>query len=174
VAHSLLSGASLAVSLDSPDVIKELNSVGIMEEAGIRCVQKQWEAVLWSMVQTTMSLVDPNCRAGWADKLDFLHYVKIKTVPGGIPKLEWPAGSGPAPDTHILEAVLPGDCEFLDGVVFRKSLPHKQMRDKIENPRVLLLDGTPHCLPFQRFLSAPVFQLASPLPYRCSRIRCCK
>jgi hypothetical protein len=110
----------------------------------MRCIQRQWEDALWSMIQTTMSLVDPNSRAGWADKLDFLHYVKIKTVPGGIPKLEWPAGNGQSPAAKTLAAFLPGDCEFLDGVVFRKSLPHKLMRDKIDNPRVLLLDGGPH------------------------------
>lgn len=136
----------LAAALESPDVVKSLYAAGITEEAQVRAVQKQWEGVLLGLVQTTMSLVDPNCRAGWADKLDFLHYVKIKTVPGGVSKCEWPVGAAPAPPTPVLESVLPGDCEFIDGVMFRKSLPHKQMRDNIELPRVLLLDGAViHC-----------------------------
>lgn len=136
-----VSGAGLCAALDSPDVVKALYAAGLTDEAQVRAVQRQWEGVLFGLVETTMSLVDPNSRAGWADKLDFLHYVKIKTVPGGVSKYEWPTGAGPPPPQTVLDSLLPGECEFIDGVMFRKSLPHKQMRDNIEHPRVLLLDG---------------------------------
>ena len=33
-----------------------------------------------------------------------------------------------------------GGCELVNGVMFRKSLPHKAMRTEILSPRVLLLD----------------------------------
>lgn len=79
-----VAGWSLAQALESPDVVKSLQAVGLVEDYQVRVVLKQWEVVLHGLLLTTMSLVDPNARAGWAERLDFLRYVKIKTVPGGV------------------------------------------------------------------------------------------
>ncbi len=38
-------------------------------------------------------------------------------------------------------SLLPGECEYINGVMFRKILPHKLMREDVVKPKVLLLDG---------------------------------
>jgi T-complex protein 1 subunit gamma len=50
--------------------------------------------------------------------IDIKRYAKVEKIPGGV-----------------LE-----DCKVLDGVMFNKDVTHANMRRKIENPRVVLLD----------------------------------
>ena len=49
---------------------------------------------------------------------DIKKYAKVEKIPGG----------------------LLSECEVLDGVMFNKDIIHPQMRRKVENPRVILLD----------------------------------
>jgi T-complex protein 1 subunit gamma len=51
-------------------------------------------------------------------EIDIKRYAKVEKIPGGV-----------------LE-----DCEVLDGVMFNKDVTHPQMKRKIRNPRVVLLD----------------------------------
>jgi T-complex protein 1 subunit gamma len=51
---------------------------------------------------------------------DIKKYAKVEKIPGGELK----------------------ECEVLDGVVLNKDVIHPQMRRKIENPRIVLLDST--------------------------------
>lgn len=53
-------------------------------------------------------------------EIDTKRYAKVEKIPGGM-----------------LE-----DCEVLDGVMFNKDVTHANMRRRIENPRVVLLDCT--------------------------------
>jgi hypothetical protein len=52
------------------------------------------------------------------DYMDVLPYLKIKTIPGGVP----------------------GECKLIHGVAFRKNVAHKKMCSYIVKPRVLLLN----------------------------------
>ena len=69
--------------------------------------------------------MDPDVRCG--DSMDIRPYVKLKIIPGG--------------SMH--------ECEYVDGVVFRKNVSHKKMmsrndRDRSsvkENPKILILGG---------------------------------
>ena len=51
-------------------------------------------------------------------EIDIKRYAKVEKIPGGV-----------------LE-----DCEVLNGVMFNKDITHPNMRRRIENPRVVLLD----------------------------------
>ena len=53
-------------------------------------------------------------------EIDTKRYAKVEKIPGGM-----------------LE-----DCQVLDGVMFNKDVTHANMRRRIENPRVVLLDCT--------------------------------
>ena len=70
-------------------------------------------------VREVVSTVDPNVRQG--DSMNIREYVKIKIIPGG----------GMDENTYV------------DGIIFRKNVPHKSMssRGNISNPRVLLFSG---------------------------------
>ena len=52
------------------------------------------------------------------NEIDVKRYAKVEKIPGGL-----------------LE-----DCKVLNGVMFNKDVTHPNMRRKIENPRVVLLD----------------------------------
>ena len=115
-------------------------------------VLSQWERVILTLVTRAVCSVEPPTQE--RASTDLLQFVKVKTVPGGVSTASI-TGSGitTAGDSsklaEVLAAVLPGDCEYINGVMFRKILPHKLMREDIVRPKVLLLDGnappTPPC-----------------------------
>lgn len=67
------------------------------------------------------------------DKMDIRNYVKVKTIPGGSLS----------------------ECEYVDGIVFTKTLAHKKMRTDIKNPKILLLDCSLEYWISHRLLSLP-------------------
>jgi chaperonin GroEL (HSP60 family) len=75
----------------------------------------RWIDIIWDLSQRAHTNVKPMVQSG--DKMDILHYVKVKTVPGG--KME--------------------ECMYIDGVVFMKNVAHKRMNTVIPNARILLL-----------------------------------
>ena len=74
-----------------------------------------WEQELMRILLNVMQGPLPN-RAG--DAMDIRKYVKIKRVPGGVPS----------------------DSEYVEGVVFTKSLLNKNLPRKVRHPRVFLFD----------------------------------
>lgn len=76
-----------------------------------------WEGIIVRLVKEVVNFVDPDVRSG--DSLDIRPYVKLKVIPGG--ELS--------------------DNAFVNGVVFRKNVSHKQMASEKFNPRLLLLGG---------------------------------
>jgi len=69
----------------------------------------RWKRVIVGLVREVVSSVDPNVRKG--DGLDIRPYVKLKIIPGGSV----------------------GECVYVDGVVFRKTVSHKKMMEDVEN-----------------------------------------
>lgn len=153
----MCAGRSVATALSSPDILDALRGAGVVDDYHQRVVLRAWEVTLFGLLQAAQSLVDPHCRDGWVDSLDFVRFVKVKAVAGAAALPDWhaavtvAAAAGlpapelppPPPPPPVLAAVLPSTCEYIDGVMFRKSLPHKRMRTEVERPRVLLLDGGP-------------------------------
>eukprot|EP00522_Entomoneis_paludosa_P009275 CAMPEP_0172466088 /NCGR_PEP_ID=MMETSP1065-20121228/55201_1 /TAXON_ID=265537 /ORGANISM="Amphiprora paludosa, Strain CCMP125" /LENGTH=309 /DNA_ID=CAMNT_0013222793 /DNA_START=82 /DNA_END=1008 /DNA_ORIENTATION=+ len=80
-------------------------------------MQKHWINQLLTLATRCCATVEPNVRNG--DLLDIRPYSKIKVIPGGSYR----------------------DCAYLSGVVFRKTVSHKQMAREIDNPRIMLLSG---------------------------------
>jgi 1-phosphatidylinositol-3-phosphate 5-kinase len=77
---------------------------------------KEWEDVLLKLALRVASYLTFNPRAPGAS-MDVRQYVKIKKIPGGLPK----------------------DSEYVDGAVITKNVAHKQMLRNIKNPRIMLL-----------------------------------
>ena len=91
----------------------------------------QWTHAITSLARRAVAAVDPNIRAG--DRADVRVYIKVKAVPsvgegGG-------AGGGASGPLRV------GTCEIFSGVSFRRSLAHKQMRQDVQYPRIMLLNG---------------------------------
>jgi hypothetical protein len=76
-----------------------------------------WINKLLTLATRCCWTVDPNVKKG--DLLDIRPYVKVKTIPGGSV----------------------GDCAYVSGVMFRKTVSHKRMAREVENPRILILSG---------------------------------
>ena len=119
-----------------------------------------WADVITKLARRAAASVDPNIRAG--ERSDVRLFVKVKAVPvvsdavfGGIKGSAAVAESSSSissggflppeafkssPDSAAT-ASSADSCEFIDGVMFRRNLPHKGMRTDIAQPRVVLLDG---------------------------------
>ncbi len=113
--------SSTVICRDHSTVVKSRRLLSIV--AYCCCVS----TVCWCVVCTTR----------WASRIASLcarQFVKVKVVPS------YPAAAEPGV-SRAVAALLPAECEYIDGVMFRKVLPHKQMREKIDRPRLLLLDG---------------------------------
>lgn len=89
-----------------------------------------WEEYLLELVSAVVAAVDPYVEAG--DSMNILDYIKIKVIPGG-PILTAAVG-------RSNRRYGTGVCEYIDGIVFRKAVPHRKMASAIEKPRVLLLN----------------------------------
>lgn len=76
-----------------------------------------WKSTILYLVREVVSHVDPNVKLG--DSLDIRDYVKVKIIPGG------------SMDENA----------YIDGVVFRKNVAHKNMikNSAKSNPRILLI-----------------------------------
>jgi hypothetical protein len=81
-------------------------------------LERNWVNQLLSLATHCCSTVDPNVKKG--DLLDIRPYCKIKVIPGGSYE----------------------DSAYLSGILFRKTVSHKQMAREIENPRIMLLSGS--------------------------------
>jgi hypothetical protein len=81
--------------------------------------KKIWKDVVVNLIKTVVSSVDPDVRSG--DNVDIRPYVKIKVIPGGAVS----------------------ECNYVDGVVFRKNVSHKKMAvdGTKTDPKILLLAG---------------------------------
>lgn len=80
--------------------------------------KKSWEDIIVSLVSQAVATVQPRLNEG--DRMDIREYVKVKVVPGG--------------DVS--------ECEYVEGVVCRKNLAHKNMPSSFAEPRILVLrDG---------------------------------
>ncbi|CAO3636569.1 unnamed protein product [Mucor hiemalis] len=89
----------------------------LLEECGVRTKShKAWEDVMMKLLLTIADEVQPHIRV--KDSFNMNHYVKIKKIPGGLPK----------------------DSFSISGVVLSKNVVHKDMIRKIENPRILILN----------------------------------
>ncbi|GAA5799820.1 hypothetical protein HPULCUR_005239 [Helicostylum pulchrum] len=89
----------------------------LLQECGVETTSHQsWEDVMMKLLLSIADEVQPNIRV--KDTFNMNHYVKIKKVPGGLPK----------------------DSFSVSGVVLSKSLVHKDMIRKIENPRIIILN----------------------------------
>lgn len=93
----------------------------------------QWSNALLTLARRAVAGVDPNVRAG--DRADVRVYIKVKAVPSLLDEGGPVAGAGGAAQLRV------GTCEVINGVAFRRSLAHKQMRQDIPFPRVMLLNG---------------------------------
>lgn len=76
---------------------------------------KRWAEKIMELAIHASERLKPNVMVG--DQMDVCTYLKVKTVPGGRPS----------------------DSTYINGVVFRKSVAHKNMRMQIHAPRILLL-----------------------------------
>ncbi|KAI9335050.1 hypothetical protein BD770DRAFT_477411 [Pilaira anomala] len=89
----------------------------LLEECGVEPKNHpSWEDIMMKLLLAIADEVQPNIRV--KDTFNMNHYVKIKKVPGGLPK----------------------DSFTVSGVVLSKSLVHKDMIRKIENPRIIILN----------------------------------
>ena len=140
----VFSAFAVRQAISSPDVVASVRSCCGGNEADAWMVLSQWERVILTLVTRAVCSVEPPTQE--RASTDLLQFVKVKTVPGGVSTASI-TGSGitTAGDSsklaEVLAAVLPGDCEYINGVMFRKILPHKLMREDIVRPKVLLLDG---------------------------------
>jgi hypothetical protein len=78
---------------------------------------RAWVNKLLTLATRCCATVNPNVKKG--DLLDIRPYVKTKVVSGGSV----------------------GDCVYMSGVLFRKTVSHKRMAKQVENPRIMLLSG---------------------------------
>ncbi|KAJ3086428.1 1-phosphatidylinositol-3-phosphate 5-kinase, partial [Quaeritorhiza haematococci] len=76
---------------------------------------EQWKAVIIKLMLKVCDNVHPDIKGG--DEIDIRHYVKIKKVPGGLPR----------------------DSRYVHGVVCSKNVGHKRMHRDISNPKIMLL-----------------------------------
>lgn len=74
-----------------------------------------WLDVMIKFTDQIVQNVSPNYRQG--DKMDILHYTKIVCVPGGSIN----------------------ECEYVDGIVFKKNRMHKKMADNLYGPKVMII-----------------------------------
>jgi hypothetical protein len=76
-----------------------------------------WKSTILYLVREVVSHVDPNVKLG--DSLDIRDYAKVKIIPGGFMD----------------------ENSYIDGVVFRKNVAHKNMikNSTKSNPRILLI-----------------------------------
>lgn len=79
--------------------------------------KSDWINKLLSLATRSCATVDPNVKKG--DLLDIRPYCKVKVIPGG----------------SIFDSV------YISGVMFRKTVSHKQMAREIESPHIMLLSG---------------------------------
>jgi 1-phosphatidylinositol-3-phosphate 5-kinase len=86
----------------------------VLVEAGI-VDTLTWNREITRLVLQVVQNVRPNPSDG--DEIDIRHYVKIKKLPGGVPR----------------------NSSYIYGVAFSKHLVHKKFLDPIENPKILLL-----------------------------------
>ena len=75
-----------------------------------------WEGELLKILVKVARWPLPKVKDG--DSMDVRKYIKIKRIPGGTPK----------------------DCEYVDGVVFTKSMLNKGLPRFIANPRIMVFD----------------------------------
>jgi 1-phosphatidylinositol-3-phosphate 5-kinase len=75
-----------------------------------------WDDVILSMAVQIGSNVNPDVKNG--DDPDVREYVKVKRIPGGSPQ----------------------DSEYVSGIVISKSVTHKSMVRRIQDPKILLID----------------------------------
>jgi hypothetical protein len=78
-------------------------------------VPAHWVDLLLSFAGRCVSQLSPSVRLG--DAMDIRSYVKVKTVGGGSVS----------------------ECRVVDGVVFRKAVPHKRVKPVLSRPTLLLL-----------------------------------
>jgi hypothetical protein len=100
---------------DAPLLWQELSSNS--KNGGDAKLYKRWINKLMGLATKCCSTVEPNVKKG--DLLDIRPYVKIKVIPGGSYK----------------------DCAYLSGIMFRKTVSHKQMAREVDQPRIMLLSG---------------------------------
>ncbi|KAK4513876.1 uncharacterized protein ATC70_005882 [Mucor velutinosus] len=86
----------------------------LLKEGGLPL--EDWEQVMMEQLLVIADQVQPHIRI--RDTFNLNHYVKIKKVPGGLPK----------------------DSFSVSGVVLSKSVAHKHMMRKIKNPSILILN----------------------------------
>ncbi|KAF1801963.1 hypothetical protein FB192DRAFT_1281557 [Mucor lusitanicus] len=86
----------------------------LLKEGGLPL--KEWEQVMMKLLLDIADQVQPHIRI--RDTFNLNHYVKIKKVPGGLPK----------------------DSFAVSGVVLSKSVAHKHMMRKIKHPSILILN----------------------------------
>lgn len=85
---------------------------------GTKLVSK-WGDFACNMALDAVSRVTVD-QADGRKEIDIKRYAKVEKVPGGTIE----------------------DCKVLDGVMINKDVTHPKMRRRIENPRVILLDGS--------------------------------
>lgn len=86
----------------------------LLDEGGLPL--SDWEEVMMKLLLVIADQVQPHIRI--RDTFNMNHYVKIKKVPGGLPK----------------------DSFSVSGVVLSKSVAHKDMMRKVRNPSILILN----------------------------------
>ncbi|KAJ1954059.1 Mitochondrial distribution and morphology protein 12, partial [Linderina pennispora] len=74
-----------------------------------------WDGVVYDLAVGAVGSVRPDVRHG--DNMDLRRYVRIKRIPGGVP----------------------GDSQYIAGLVFTKSLAHRRMPRIYSSPRIMLL-----------------------------------
>jgi hypothetical protein len=121
----------------------------------LSAAQGAWADALLRVTRRAVATIDPHVRLG--DRADVRLYVKIKAVadPACMDAATSAAGSAGGGSSGYLSATASsaadvegsassvprvGKCEVIHGVMFRKNLPHKSMRQDVQSPRVLVLD----------------------------------
>ncbi|KAI8341123.1 hypothetical protein BC941DRAFT_201221 [Chlamydoabsidia padenii] len=87
----------------------------LKEADDVTFYRDDWEDVLTDLLLKLADSVHPDVQGG--DEIDVRHYIKIKTIAGGLPK----------------------DSVFVNGVVCSKNVAHKEMARTIEKPKILIL-----------------------------------
>lgn len=120
---TVISSIVSQVSIKPPD----LNTASInhakafikqsLQDHGMKTnVQKWIEAIMPTLLECAAN-IDLDIKGG--DNIDIRHYVKLKRIPGGLPK-------------HT---------NYIDGIVFSQTLSVKTMPQVINNPRILLANA---------------------------------
>ena len=131
---------------ERPSIVADSAVAGVAAaaaEAGARLGKRQemWVNALTRAARRAAATIDPNIRDG--DRSDPRLYLKVKAIPLA-PPATISVGDATAEEssaTQPADRQLTPYCEVIDGVVFRRNLPHKGMRSDILSPRVVLLDG---------------------------------